>query len=90
MKVLYFPMATLFIVLIVYQLNQKKYVEAIKNFDKTISLRHKNAKAYYYRGIAYFLTGEKELALDDLNKSCDLKFEDACDRLTELSQLNND
>jgi hypothetical protein len=39
-----------------------------------------NAEAYYWRAVANLHLSEKELAVEDFKKSCDLGNKEACDR----------
>lgn len=48
---------------------QEKYALAITQYDRALALLPKNASAYRSRGQAYFLSGEYQQALEDLNRA---------------------
>ncbi len=67
------------------KLGQKKYAEAIADFDKVIALRDKNlAKAFYYRGEAYYEMKNKAKACDDWQKSSNLGNENATSNVEDF------
>ena len=54
-------------------LGAAQYEEAITAFDRVIRVLPEFAKAYNYRGVAYFHQERWELALEDFDKSIELK-----------------
>jgi tetratricopeptide (TPR) repeat protein len=56
-----------------YFLNEKKYPEALADFNKTIELDNKFIKAYFNRGKVYLDNNKYEEAFMDYNKIIELK-----------------
>ena len=54
-------------------LGAAQYEEAVTAFDRVIRVLPEFARAYNYRGIAYFHQERWELALEDFDKSIELK-----------------
>lgn len=52
--------------------NDKKYIEAISNFNKAIELNPDCLDAYYYRGNLFYDSKEYEKAIADFNKVIEL------------------
>ena len=55
----------------------RQYQHAIDDFNKAISLKPKDAKLYYNRGIAYDNLGKLKRAIEDFNEAIRLKPDDA-------------
>ena len=51
---------------------QKNYKEAIKNFNKAISLDPSRAEPYNLLGITYAKIGDKQNAYNNLKRACEL------------------
>ena len=58
--------------------NTKRYQDAIVQFDLTISLDPEYAKAYFDKGMALKYLHEDDLAMQQIKKSCELKYAIAC------------
>ncbi len=58
------------------KLLSKNYVEAIKDFDKTIELEPENGKAYFERGEAWLLIGDNQKAAEDKFMAIKLGYEE--------------
>ncbi|MBE9115616.1 tetratricopeptide repeat protein [Lusitaniella coriacea LEGE 07157] len=52
--------------------SQKKYAEAIKEFDRAIRVNSQFLSAYYQRGLAYFDLGDFRRAIADFNETLHL------------------
>lgn len=52
--------------------------KAIEAFSKSIALRPENGWAFFQRGRMLFKKGDREGALRDAGKACDLGFEEGC------------
>ena len=50
-------------------MNLKKYIEAIPDFNMTISLDSLSGETYYFRGIAYSKINMLKEANDDIKKA---------------------
>jgi tetratricopeptide (TPR) repeat protein len=59
-------------------LNTKRYQDALVQFDKAIALSPEYAKAYFDRGMTLKLLNRDGSAMQDMNKSCELKYPLAC------------
>jgi len=57
----------------VHLLNAAQYEEAISSFDIVLRVLPDLAIAYNYRGVAYYHEEQYELALEDFDKSIELK-----------------
>lgn len=67
------------------KLAQEQYEEAIKDFDIIIEKRGKNlAKAYFYRGEAYYELKNKEKACDDWLKASNLGNENGSSNIEDF------
>lgn len=55
----------------------ERYEQALKDYDKYVSLRDDDAEAYQNRGIAYYHTDKFNEALADCNKALELSPKDA-------------
>ena len=53
-------------------ISEKKYTEAIENFDEAIELKENFCQAYHERGRAKYLNDDKEGSLEDMKKSIEL------------------
>lgn len=58
--------------------NLRRYQEAIPQFDKAIKLDPEYAKAYYDKGFVLKMLHQDELAMEQMIKSCELKYAMAC------------
>lgn len=58
--------------------NSKRYQEAVAQFDEAIALEPEYAQAYYYKGMALKMLHESDLAMQQMEKSCELKYAMAC------------
>jgi lipoprotein NlpI len=63
-----------------------QYSSALENYNKAIELKQDFDMAYLNRGKVFFITGNKELALKDYWKACNLGNRNACDAFHRLSQ----
>jgi len=50
------------------------------DFNKAILLNQDSSEAYYNRGSLYLRTGDREQAMSDFRKACELGKEDGCAR----------
>ncbi len=57
---------------------------AVKDFDEAIKLKSKDAEAYYNRGLAKNILGDKQGALKDLNKAGKLGLKQAYDEIKKI------
>jgi tetratricopeptide (TPR) repeat protein len=64
----------------------KQYNNALENYNKAIELKQDFDMAYLNRGNAFFTTGNKELALRDYWKACNLGNRNACNAYHRLTQ----
>src|SRR3989338_1100569 len=64
----------------------KDYDKAIEAFTKAIALKPDYAYAYTNRGVAYAVKGNKDRAISDYKKACDMGNELGCRNLQEISQ----
>lgn len=65
-------------------LGMKEYEKAIQGFTEVIEMRNVNlAKAYFYRGEAYFDTEQSEKACVDWERASNLEFEQADENISE-------
>jgi len=60
------------------------YDKAIEDYTKAIEINQKSAKAYNYRGLAYFIKGNDGEAREDLLKAQDLGYQVNPEVLKEL------
>jgi hypothetical protein len=58
--------------------NTKRYEEALVQFDKAIALEPEYAKAYFDRGMTLKMLKQDDLAMQQMKKSCELKYAMAC------------
>lgn len=58
--------------------NMKRYQDALVQFDKTIALDPEYAKAYFDKGMALKMLHQGDLAMQQMEKSCELKYVMAC------------
>ena len=49
-----------------------QYQRAIEDYNEAIRIKPDYADAYYNRGVAYLLQGNKELGCPDAQKACEL------------------
>lgn len=70
-------------------LQDRQYDDAIKAFDSAITLRPKNSRAYYYRGLAFYSEGKNQKALGDLKQAVGLDADNA-DALESLGAVYTD
>lgn len=59
-------------------LNLKRFEDAITQFDKAILLNPEYAKAYFDKGMTLKYLSQDELAMKQMEKSCELKYTTAC------------
>lgn len=74
-----------------YYRTEKRYPEALADYNKAISLSVDYQLPYLNRGNVYFNTNQNEQALADYNKAIELKDDDAkayCNRSAVYFQLN--
>jgi lipoprotein NlpI len=62
-----------------------EYDKAIIDWDAVLALDPENKKAYFYRGMAHHEKGDMTKCLADLNKSCQLGHEPACEQARRIS-----
>jgi tetratricopeptide (TPR) repeat protein len=67
----------------------RRYDGALQDFSKAIELDRDYANAYYNRGNLYRSMGNKELAVADYQKACDLGHENACRALYQAAGGSN-
>jgi lipoprotein NlpI len=60
-------------------MDEKKYDESIKDFDKAIELKPDYAIAYFNRAMAEYFSDKKDKACMDFQKSAGLGFQPASD-----------
>lgn len=65
------------------KLRLEDYKGAIADYSKAIELNPKNAKAYYSRGLAKLLMGQKDSGCIDLSKAGELGYDKAYDAIKE-------
>jgi len=58
--------------------NTKRYQDALVQFDKTIALNPEYAKAYFDKGMTLKMLHRGESAMQQMEKSCELKYAMAC------------
>lgn len=58
--------------------NMGRYQDALVQFDKTIALDAEYAKAYFDRGMTLKMLHKDDLAMREMEKSCELKYATAC------------
>jgi Flp pilus assembly protein TadD len=58
--------------------NQNQYNEALTHLNATIEWNREDMGALYIRGIILNKMGDKEAALTDWKRSCDLGYIDSC------------
>lgn len=58
--------------------NTKRYQDALVWFDKAIALNPEYAKAYFDKGMTLKMLHESDLAMQQMKKSCELKYAIAC------------
>jgi len=58
--------------------NQERYRDAVTQLDEAIRLEPRFAAAYYYKGLALKRLHENDLAMQQMEKSCELKYMMAC------------
>lgn len=58
--------------------NMKRYQDALVQFDKTIALDPEYAKAYFDKGMTLKMLHQGDLAMQQMEKSCELKYVMAC------------
>ena len=58
--------------------NTKRYQDALVWFDKAIALNPEYAKAYFDKGMTLKMLHEGDLAMQQMEKSCELKYAMAC------------
>ena len=66
--------------------NKGQIDRAIEDFNKAISINPNYAGAYYNRGLAYALSGNIGRAISDLQKACDMGYENGCKNLKIVLQ----
>jgi tetratricopeptide (TPR) repeat protein len=59
---------------------------ALADFNKAIELNERSPDAYFDRGKLYYSAGQKERALADFLKACDLGAASGCGALKDLSK----
>ncbi|HUX91387.1 MAG TPA: tetratricopeptide repeat protein [Gallionellaceae bacterium] len=59
-------------------LNTRRYQEALAQFDKVIALDPDFATAYYNKGVTLKRLQQHDLAMQNIAKSCELKYSIAC------------
>jgi tetratricopeptide (TPR) repeat protein len=59
-------------------IKEQKYDEAIPYLSRAIELRPDQAWGYYQRGRCYYKKNDREQALRDVKKSCDLGYKEGC------------
>jgi tetratricopeptide (TPR) repeat protein len=62
-----------------------QYDRALENYNKAIELKQDFDMAYLNRGNVFIISGNKELALKDYWKACNLGNRNACDAFRRLS-----
>ena len=67
-----------------YYDNKGQYDKAIEDYNRAIALDPNYASAYFNRGLAYEMLGNKSMAISDYRKACDLGFEDGCENLQRV------
>ncbi len=58
--------------------NQGRYPEALTQLDEAIRLEPRFAVAYYFKGMVLKRLNQKELAMQQMEKSCELRYSLAC------------
>ena len=58
--------------------NTKRYQDALVQFDKAIALNQEYAKAYFDKGMTLKMLHQDDLAMQQMEKSCELKYAMAC------------
>jgi len=58
--------------------NTKRYQDALVQFDKAIALNPEYAKAYFDKGMTLKMLHESDLSMQQMEKSCRLKYAMAC------------
>ena len=65
---------------------QERYAEALVDFNRAIKFAPSIARYYLYRAETYLKLKEIERARNDLKRSCDMYWEESCERLKELDK----
>jgi len=58
--------------------NSKRYQEALAQFDRAIALEPEYARAYFDKGLTLKRLQEDQMAMQQMEKSCELKYAMAC------------
>ena len=61
--------------------DQGKFQEAVQSFEHEIKSKPNNARAYYFRALAYQKLGNRKQTFNDLKQSCELGHKKACELL---------
>lgn len=67
------------------KIQMNRHLDSISDFNKAISLDHKNASLFFYRGMALCVLDDKEGALKDFNQL--IKFEPNNKSAKEMSKF---
>jgi regulator of sirC expression with transglutaminase-like and TPR domain len=59
---------------------------AAQDYDQALRLDPKDVIAYGGRGLAYASLGQRERAIQDLRKSCELGAKPACEALAKVAK----
>jgi len=63
---------------------EDKHSEAVADFSKAIQLNPNDGQSYYNRSRSWLHLGDKEKAITDMKKACDLGIKKACDEYEKL------
>lgn len=75
-------------------IQQRKFIDAVKEFDKCLEIYPNYPEALYNRGITYIQLNQQKLACADIKKAADLGYQRAyyllntyCSHISELTQI---
>lgn len=63
---------------------ENRHSDAIADFNKAIQHNPNDGKVYYNRALSWTRLGDRERAIVDMKKTCDLGIKQACDEYDKL------
>ncbi len=64
---------------------ENRHSDAVADFSKAIELNPDDGKIYYNRALSWIRLGDRERAIIDMKKACDLGIKEACDAYDKLT-----